>query len=486
MAGRDPYTGRMKKRLPFLLPLLAILVLAAWSALAERPAPRPNVLFIAVDDLNTALGTYGHPVVRSPNIDRLAAKGVRFDRAYNQYPLCGPSRVSLLTGLRPDTTKVYDNQKHFRNRHPRAVTLPQLFRKNGWFVARVGKIFHMGVPRDIGSSGVDDPASWDLALNPAGRDKAEEHLVHNLSPQRGLGSSLSWFAAAGSDLEQTDGRIASEAIRLLEENRDRPFFLAVGFFRPHTPYVAPQSYFDLYPLDRMVLPPDPLTDRQDVPKAAFWIQEPNFGLSQAELKQALRGYYSSITFMDSQVGRLMAALERLDLDERTIVVFWGDHGYHLGEKGMWMKQSLYEEAARSPLIVVAPGTRGRGKPSPRLVELVDLYPTIAELAGLAVPTDHPAPEGRSFRALLDEPERAWNKAAYTQVQRNYPDGRRFMGRSVRNERWRYTEWDGGNAGTELYDLQADPGERTNLAGKPQHQATAREMQKLLLKGGKGR
>ncbi len=190
--------------------------------------------------------------------------------------------------------------------------------------------------------------------------------------------------------------------------------------------------------------------------------------------------------MDSQVGRLMEALDRLGLDERTIVVFWGDHGYHLGEKAQWMKQSLYEESARSPLIVVAPGTRGRGQASPRVVEFVDLYPTIADLAGLALPAAKPAPEGRSFRALLDEPARAWNKAAYTQVQRRYADGRQFMGRSVRTERWRYTEWDGGKAGTELYDLQADPGERQNLAGKPQHQVAARELQKLLWKGKKPR
>src|SRR5262245_23563977 len=464
----------------FAVQVSLTILLTASSLAIEHQAPerKPNVLLIAVDDLNTSLGCYGHPLVKSPNIDSLAERGVRFDHAYNQYALCGPSRASLLTGLRPDTTRVFDNATHFRTTVPDAITLPQLFRRNGYFVARVGKIFHIGVPGGIGTAGLDDVPSWDVALNPAGRDKKEEHQVHNATPQRPLGSALSWFASDGEDFEQTDGLVAAEAIRLLEANQDRPFFVAVGFFRPHTPYIAPKRYFDLYPLERIVLPKNPLRDRRDIPPAALAVPTANFQITDEQAREATRAYYGSITFMDAQVGKILAALDRLKLSDNTIIVFWGDHSYHLGEHGIWMKETLFEEATRTPLIISAPGVKTMGKSSSQLVEFVDIYPTIADLCDLPAPSNL---EGVSFRRLLDNPTVPWKKAAFSQVRRQEQQDT-YMGRTVRTERWRYTEWDNGRLGVELYDHRNDPQEFTNLATKPQYAKTVRELKKLLHNG----
>jgi iduronate 2-sulfatase len=456
-----------------LLPL-AIAALVPAPGRPQEPVRRPNILFIAVDDLNNDLGAYGHPLVRSPNIDRLAARGVRFDRAYNQFPLCSPSRTSLLTGLRPDATGVFDLQTHFRDRLPKVVTLPQLFRSHGYYAARVGKIYHYGVPGQIGTSGLDDPASWDHVVNPIGRDKQDEHTIVNVTPTRGLGSALSWREDPGEDEEQTDGKVATEGIRLLQQNRGRPFFLAVGFYRPHTPYVAPKQYFDLYPLEAIRPPADPTADLADVPEAAQWVKPANWGLPAEDLRRSIRAYYAAVTFMDAQVGRVLDALDRLGLTDNTIVVLWSDHGYHLGEHGQWMKMSLFEESARVPLVIAAPGHR-KGTATGRVVELLDLYPTLADLAGLPLPAH---PQGRSLRPLLADPAAPWPHAAHTQVRRG-GQGTHFMGRSVRTEGWRYTEWDDGHKGVELYDHAKDQRERTNLAGDPRYADTIAELRGLL-------
>jgi iduronate 2-sulfatase len=458
---------------------------------ATAAARKPNVLFIAVDDLNNHLGCYGNKIVHSPNIDRLAASGVRFDRAYTQFPLCSPSRVSLLTGLRPDTTRVYDLQTDFRKgtNIPHAVTMPQLLMSNGWYVTRVGKMFHYGVPGNIGEPGLDDPLSWQLAVFPRGRDKDEEDKVINLNrgednpnrnpnrprPTNQLGAALAWHASDGADDEYTDALVADEAIRLLEESKDRPFFLGVGFYRPHVPWIVPKKYFDLYPLSKIVLPKDPPDDRSDIPPPAFWFKKANYGRSDEELRSAIRAYYASITYVDQQIGRVLDALDRLKLSENTLVILWGDHGWHLGEHGLWQKQSLFEESARVPLIIRAPGVKGNGRGCARIVESLDVYPTVAEFCDVKPPKNL---AGKSLLPLLKNPERSWDRSAYTQVRRGSTNNF-FMGYSVRTERWRYTEWDGGTRGAELYDHDNDPREHTNLAVDEKYAKQVSAMRKLL-------
>jgi uncharacterized sulfatase len=481
----------MKNPSRFTLALVALSLTAGAVDAAEKvPSGKPNVLFIAVDDLNNHLGCYGNKVVQSPNIDRLAKRAVRFDRAYCQFPLCSPSRVSLLTGLRPDQTRIFDLSTDFRKQTiTNVVTLPQLFRQNGYFVGRVGKMYHYGVPAQIGTPGLDDPVSWDVAINPRGRDRDEEGKVTNLNTNANrrnpnapktnappaLGAALAWYASEGKDEEFTDAKVAAETIRLLEDFKDRPFFIGCGFYRPHVPWIVPKKYFDLYPLEEIQVPKMPNDDRDDKPAPAFWVKPPNYARTEDELRQAKRAYYAAITYMDAQLGKVLDALDRLKLWDNTIVVLWGDHGWHLGEHGCWQKQSLFEESARVPLLISAPGQKARGKTSARIVETVDLFPTIIDYAGL------PAPHklaGTSLRPLLDRPTLAWDRPAYTQTRRGGTNNF-FMGRSVRTDRWRYTEWADGRKGTELYDHKNDPCEHNNLAGDLKHAAVVEQMKNLL-------
>jgi len=470
--------ARYRRRYP--APMIALIVALSTGVLAGHTAAdeRPNLLMIAVDDLRDWTTEFGGVRAITPNLDRLVASGIHFRRAYCQIPLCNPTRASLMTGLRPDRTGVFDLDVHFRDHLPDVVTLPQLFRQHGWFSARVGKIYHYDVPRGIGTDGLDDPASWDLVVNPRGRDVAEEHLIINPTPERPVSAALSWLAADGTDDEQTDAMITSEAVRLIRQQRDGPMFLAVGFFRPHTPYVAPKAYFDLYPLQQIALPEAPRDDRDDIPAAAFAHNNPtaNYGLDELQCRQAIQAYLACTTFVDAQVGRLLDALDATGQSERTIVVLWSDHGYHLGEHlGVWQKRTLFEESARSPLVIRVPGaTRQGSSDCDRVVEFVDLYPTLVELCGLPRP---PSLQGRDLRPLLADPSTKWDSAAVTQVLRP-ADGRLsepVMGRSVRTERWRYTQWNGGAAGEELYDHWHDPDEFTNLAELPRHEALKREL-----------
>ena len=444
------------------------------SLLAAATAKPRNLLFIASDDLNHSFSTFGHPLVKTPNLDRIAAAGVRFERAYCQFPLCSPSRSSLLTGLSPDATGVYDLKTHFREKIPGVVTLPQLFQKNGYFAARVGKMYHYGNPGDIGTNGLDDEPSWNQRINPKGIDKQEEPKLTNYTPTRGIGSALAFYASPARDEEHTDGMVASEIIRLMEERRGKPWFLGAGFYRPHCPYIAPQKYFDMVPLDKVKLVPFEEWEMKIAPKWAYFTNPGNWGLSEQQRLEVMQAYYASILFLDAQVGRLLDALHRLGLERDTTIVFWSDHGYQLGEHGQWMKQTIFEPAARTPLIIAGAGVKSRGKSCARTVEFLDLYPTAAALAGLKnIPSGL---HGVSLMPLLDNPARAWDRPAVTQVQRQS-----VMGYSIRTERHRYNMWKNGEEGEELYDYSKDPREMKNLAADPASTALKQQLRDRLMK-----
>lgn len=466
----------------FAKALLAVVVMAvpaSAGAAAEAGQKPKNVLFIAVDDMNIREACYGDPIAKTPNLDKIAGKGVLFERAYSQYPLCNPSRASLMTGLRPDTIGVYDLQTNLRNQVPYVVTLPQLFRQNGYYVARVGKIYHYGVPRQIGTDGMDDPKSWDYKFNPVGRDRTEESKIHLLTKggyTNTIGFAMAWLNMDGPDEDQTDAKGVTETIRLLEQHKDGPFFIAMGFFRPHTPWIAPQKYYDMYPLDEIKLPKRDAESDKALPDITRQIHPDDYGLSEKDLKDCIRGYYASISFVDAQIGRLMEAVDKLGLSENTLIVFWSDHGFLLGEHGQWMKQLLFNPGPQMPMLIYDPSAKGNGKACERAVELVDLYPTIADWAGLKAPSNL---EGYSLRPLLEDPKgAAWEHPAFSQVTRGKAK-KQVMGYSIHTEKYRYTEWDEGKAAVELYDHDADPDEFHNLANDPARKEVVAKLKKML-------
>lgn len=465
----------MIRLLSFVALLLAVTV---FSPLRAAEPARPNVLFLMADDLNNMLGCYGDPLARTPHLDQLAARGVRFERAYCQFPLCGPSRNSLLTGLHPNSSGILRNAEIFRQTIPSHISLPQAFRRQGYFAARIGKLYHYNVPKSIGTNGHDDPGSWELELNPAGVDRLEEEPhIFTLTPGQ-FGGTLSWYASPMSDAYHTDGLLAADAEWVLERcarQRQRPFFLAVGFYRPHTPYVAPRDpYFGYYPESQMRVVQGVAEDQADLPAPALGsYKREQDKLTDDLRRQCLQAYYASISFMDAQVGRVLEALDRLGLSDNTIIVFTSDHGYHTGEHGLWQKMSLFEESARVPLLIVAPGVSQAGTAAAAPVGLVDLYPTLSELCRV------PAPEnvqGQSLVPLLQDSSALGRGWAVTQVTRGgtarVP---RFFGYSLRTPRWRFTEWDEGRQGRELYDHDADPRELTNLAADPAHAQTVEQL-----------
>lgn len=464
-----------------------------FSAAATAVEKKKNVLFIISDDLNNMLGCYGNSVVKTPNIDRLAARGVRFDRAYCTFPLCGPSRNSMLTGLYPNSTGILANSQIFRQTIPNRLSLPQVFRQQGYFVGRLGKLYHYNVPNSIGTDGHDDPASWELQLNPAGVDRLEEHpRIESLVPNQ-FGGTLSWYASPQSDEHHTDAKLAADAEWVLERcagREARPFFLAVGFFRPHTPYVAPKvPWFDLYDQNAMPVIEGVEEDLKDLPAAATASQKKEQLTMTVEQKQKARqAYYASISFMDAQVGRMVDALEALGLADDTVIVFTSDHGYHLGEHGLWQKMSLFEESSRVPLLIVAPGYQ-RGVASAAPVSHVDIFPTLAELCNVDAPDGL---QGQSLVPILKDVNQQGRGWALTQVTRGNARGNGarnrsiassedsgFFGYSLKTSRWRYTEWADGDEGRELYDHEADPTEQTNLAAAPEFQATIAELSAML-------
>ncbi len=456
----------------------------------KKSAQRRNVLMIVTDDCNCDLGCFGHELVRSPNIDKLAARGVRFHRAYAQYPVCNASRSSFMTSLYPPQSGVFANKGNLRDKNPNIVTLAQMFRNHGYTAARVGKIYHYGVPNQIGTDGHDDLASWDLRVNPRGIDRELHEQIHSIQPNAPLhkrfGGTLSWLSVPEESELHTDGKGATAAIELLDEmhpdKTGRPFFLAVGFFRPHTPYVAPSRLFEKYSRDAIEPVLERPDDRDDIPVAALHDRPRQRELTVAQRKEIIQAYYASISLMDEQLGRVVDALEERQLSDETVIVFFSDHGYHLGAHGLWQKSDLFEGSCRVPLIVVEPGSKQAGRVSTNPVELMDVYPTLAELCHTTAP-EHV--RGVSLKPVLDDVSVAPRDAAVSmtvsrarQMHKEFTTDR-VVGYSVRTPRYRYTQWGDGKFGHELYDYEKDPDEYTNLADLPAHSTTVQQMQTLL-------
>lgn len=455
------------------------------SQKSAKPRLRYNVLFIISDDLRPTLGCYGNPIVKTPNIDALAARGTRFDRAYAQFPLCNPSRSSLLNGRYPTQTGVMDNNTYFRKQHPDYVTLPQYFKNQGYASLRTGKIFHGGIDDLVSWTEGGEPVDQNIINRPPSPVATGQGSRETDDPERGPQSNRPARASTSDRIVVLEGdgeshgdyKIATRAIDYLERYKDKPFFLAVGFNKPHSPPTAPKKFFDLYDPNKIPLPPD-FNTRPQAPQGFPDISVPHRNAdlfigresSPEEAREMIRAYYASVSFVDAQVGRVIEALDRLHLRDNTIIVFWGDHGYHLGEKGKWSKAySLWDVGLRVPLIIAMPGAKRQT--SERTVQLLDLYPTLAELAGLPAP---PQIEGRSIAQLLRKPNASWQFPAFAVVMFQ---GK--LGRSVTTERWHYVEWDEGRAGAMLLDHQSDPLELTNLANQSGSASEIAKMKELL-------
>src|SRR5690625_1998473 len=448
--------------------------------LMAQSIEKPNVLFIISDDLTTtALSVYENSLPITPNIDRLASEGMLYTRAYCQFPVCGPSRASMMFGYYPHATKVFGYESGRDKVGPNKKSWAQLFKDNGYYTTRVSKIYHMGVPGDIekGSNGTDDEASWTERFNSPGPEwkaKGEAELVQNnpygLKSRQG-GNVMTIVKADGDDLVHSDGKTAEKASELIRKHKDKPFFLAVGFVRPHVPFVAPKSYFEPYPYEQMVLPPMVENDWDDIPTAGInYVTSVNAKMSEEQEKKAIAGYYSAVSFMDEQVGKVLKTLEEEGLEDNTIVIFTSDHGFHLGEHRFWMKVSLHEESVRVPLIVKVPGKDPGICHS--FAELIDLYPTVAELAGLDY---SPHLQGKSLIPTLDDPKaKIRNEAFSVSVYRGVEA---FL---LRSEKWAYIQYgENGELGRELYDMKYDPKQYNNLAGNPLFESVVLEFEKKL-------
>jgi arylsulfatase A-like enzyme len=484
--------------LAFIVFLGAVATPSAGAATA--PASRPNILFFAVDDLRPEFGAYGASYVKSPNLDRIARAGVTFNRAYCQQAVCSPSRTSLMTGTRPDTNKVWDLVTHFRDAIPNVVTLGQHFKNNGYFTQGMGKIYH---------GGYDDAPTWsvpwqtpkaiayglpeNLALNqrqfagePDGDSKKGAKKKRQATPRNSRGPAFE--GADVPDNTFTDGKVADLAVETLRaiSRQPQPFFLAVGFVKPHLPFVAPKKYWDLYDPAKIQLAPNKFRPK-DAPDYAIqpggemrsYHGIPEGSIPDDLARQLKHGYYAATSYMDAQVGRVLDELDRLGLREKTIIILWGDHGWKLGEHDAWCKHSNCENDTNAPLLVAVPGTKHAGVRTNALVEFVDIYPSLADLAGLSLPAHL---EGTSFKPVLENPQRAWKRAAFSQYPRPAGQGHgQLMGYAMRTDRYRFTVWvdrtDHSKVDAiELYDHQTDPQENQNIARRP---ANAKLVEQLM-------
>jgi arylsulfatase A-like enzyme len=443
-----------------------------YPLLLSAQTERMNVLLIMADDLNLNIGAYGHYLVKTPNIDKLAREGMLFTNAYCQFPLSGPSRTSMLTGLYAEQsgmTRILDLVRDFV---PNAVTLPQCFMNNGYTSARVGKIYHYNNPQGIGTSGHDDPSSWNQAINPIGIDRLEEDKIHRLGPGN-LGATLCWYASEGGDEQHTDGIVASEAIKLIDgyAKNNSAFFLGVGFYKPHTPFVAPKKYFDLYPKDKIKIPKVPVDYLKTLPIPAVAtltkFPEQN-NISKENALNALQGYYACISYLDYNVGLVLEALEKNGLRKNTIVVFVSDNGFHMGEHGHYQKMTLFENAGQVPLIVSYPGQKTKGKKSNSIVELIDIYPTLCDLAHITPPSYI---SGKSFIPILENPKKETRKSALFQLATGY---------SIRTKKMAYTKWKGNEDNlAEFYIKKSDPEEMQNLINDSRYAKQIKKMDEEL-------
>ncbi len=423
-----------------------------------------NVLFIVVDDLNKTVGSYGHPMVKTPNIDRLASEGVQFDHAYCNFAVCNPSRSSLLTGMRPETTGITDNRVPLQSVIGDRVSMPALFKKNGYYTVSMGKVFHGSREEH------NDMEAWDELYRFGNSEAARQGEKRNLT-----GGELKWCwwqATEGEDEDHQDGKIAAKAIEFLKSEHEQPFFLAVGLAKPHDPFVAPKKYFDLYELEEC--DPPVLPAGWEPPYPHTLPGETRFfnRFTEQDRREFLRSYYACCTFMDAQLGKIMEALEESGLQNNTLIVFFGDHGYHLGENNWWNKVTLFEMGTAAPFIVAGPPVREKGVRTEAMIEFIDIYPTLADICRLEQIPDNL--EGRSFTTVIHDPQQPFRTEVRALIRRGG-----MFGQSVKNEQWRFIEWDEGRQGIELYDQINDPVEYLNLADDPTFEEEVREMKTLL-------
>lgn len=451
--------------------LVVVLTLLAFCVACSTPKKKPvveenrtdkNVLFIVVDDLNTTLGCYGHPLVKTPNIDRLAEMGVKFNHAYCNYAVCGPSRGSFLSGLRPESINILDNRTPLQGVLGERETLPYLFKQNGFYTMSLGKVFHRNEDHN-------DLKAWDEIYGFGPTELGKTGEGRNMSDD--VLKWCHWMAANGDDEDQADGKMAAKAVEFIKTERDQPFFLAVGFHKPHDPFIAPKKYFDMYPLE--------VCDPPVLPNG--W--EPVYGHSlpgqtkvfnkfnDQDKREFLRSYYACTSFMDAQVGKVLDALEETGQMENTLIVFFGDHGYHLGEHNWWNKVTIYEKGTNAPFIMAGQSVGGKGVVSNAMFEFIDIYPTLADLFQLELPGHL---EGISFKEVVNDPSLAFRKEVRAVVRRGG-----MMGRMVKNENYRYIEWQNGEKGIELYDQKKDPIEYYNLAERDEYKDVVEGMKKLI-------
>ncbi len=485
--------------------------LSSLAALAQPRKPgKYNVLFIAIDDLKPTIGCYGDTLAITPNIDKLAARGLTMTRAYCQQAVCSPTRTSLLLGRRPDTTKIYDLQHHFRGVLPDVVTLPQHFKNNGYVTAGLSKIWHGGledgrsytiphwVPQSPGDWGSVESATWqsrrEAAVIAAGWQTPSNEQAAQKKKRKQANRPHVFENPDVADNELPDGKTADQAVRAIAKLKDERFFLMVGFLKPHLPFIAPKRYLDMHAKDKFSLakfrqPPagspdfaghvnGELRTYKGVPESGP-IPEP----LQLDL---IRTYYAAASYTDAQIGKVLDALDKNGLRESTVVILWGDHGWHLGDHGLWHKHTNFEQATRTPLILSVPGAKTAGRKSSGFTEYVDIFPTLTDLCGLPPSTGL---EGISFAPLVENPDRPWKKAAFSQYPRGSKEHGELMGYSMRTDRYRLTLWKkragGAEVAAELFDYEKDPDERQNLAADPAYSNAIKDLRAQFNSGWRG-